>query len=398
MVPLFFAGTGPLLYIILWIVIPKANSTAEKLQMRGEEVNIGNIERRIREETDRIRVRAGEFGNNTRREFQKANIGNRFGSFINEFVHAVLRFVNSLVKFMGRSLGLFFLLFGGFFLFIFLSSVLSSGTLFSFNDVEGISTFSLSGFLSVFFVSTTQQELFLLGIALIIAAPIIGILLLGIRLVGYPRVKLGWAAPINGMIFLAGLILCIVTGSLLITDFTAKANRFDPVEINAISNDTLQLSIQPNSESNIKQAAEIDHWKFYFNDGDQHVTGRVKLNIAKSESGQFEISVMRSARGEDKKQALSIAEGVRYFIRQEGSSIYLNPYFSLPKDAKWRRQKVEFTILIPEGKYLRFSPGLENILNDIPNVQNMDDEEMINETWIMGEEGLSCITCAVDDF
>lgn len=396
-VALFFAGTGPLLYIILWIVIPKANSTAEKLQMRGEEVNIGNIERRIREEADRIRARAGEFGSNTRREFQNANIGNRFGGFINEFVHSVLRFVNSLVKFMGRSLGLFFILLGGVLLFFFLSSALSSGTLFSFDDVEGISTFSLNGFLSVFFVSATQQDLFMLGISLIIAAPIIGILLIGIRLVGYPRIKLGWAAPINGMVFLAGLILCIVTGSLLITDFAAKAKRIDPIEVSALPSDTLQISIQPNSELNIKQAAHIDHWKFYFNDGDQHVTGRVRLNISKSPTNQFELSVMRSARGEDKKHALSIAEGVRYFIRQEGSSVFLNPYFSLPKDAKWRRQRVEFTVLVPEGKYIRFSPGIEDVLNDVPNVQNMDDDEMIGETWIMGQEGLSCITCPVDD-
>jgi phage shock protein PspC (stress-responsive transcriptional regulator) len=42
-IALFLAGSGPLLYIILWIVIPKANTTAEKLQMRGEKVNIENI-------------------------------------------------------------------------------------------------------------------------------------------------------------------------------------------------------------------------------------------------------------------------------------------------------------------------------------------------------------------
>lgn len=392
-IALFFAGTGPLLYIILWIVIPKANSTAEKLQMRGEEVNIENIERRIREEADRIRLRAGKFGENAKREFQSANIGNRFGSFINEFVHAVLRFVNSLVRIMGRSLGVFFLLIGGILLFFYLTSVMSSGTFFSFDDIEGISSFSLNGFLSVFFVSAMQQDLFILGLALVIASPIIGILLLGIRLVGYPKIKLGWVVPVNGMVFLTGLVLCIVTSSLLITDFTAKASRIDPLELTPLTADTLQLSIQPNSELNIKQAAQIDHWKFYFNDGDHHVTGLARLNIAKAENNQFAIDVQRSARGEDKKQALSSAEGVRYFMRQDGESVYLNPYFSLPKDSKWRRQKVEFTVLIPEGKYIRFSPGMEDMLNDIPNLQNMDDDEMPGKTWMMSSDGLTCTSC-----
>lgn len=41
----FFAGTGLILYLILWLIIPAARTTAEKLEMRGERVNISNIEK-----------------------------------------------------------------------------------------------------------------------------------------------------------------------------------------------------------------------------------------------------------------------------------------------------------------------------------------------------------------
>jgi phage shock protein PspC (stress-responsive transcriptional regulator) len=44
---LFFgAGFGVLVYIILWILLPEAKTTAEKLQMEGEDVNIDNIEKK----------------------------------------------------------------------------------------------------------------------------------------------------------------------------------------------------------------------------------------------------------------------------------------------------------------------------------------------------------------
>ncbi|NOY36116.1 MAG: PspC domain-containing protein [Chlorobi bacterium] len=53
---LFFgAGTGLILYIILWIVVPEAKTTAQKLEMRGESVNVSNIGRKVKEEFNHVR-------------------------------------------------------------------------------------------------------------------------------------------------------------------------------------------------------------------------------------------------------------------------------------------------------------------------------------------------------
>ena len=53
---LFFgAGTGLILYIILWIVIPEAKTTAQKLEMRGEPVNVSNIGKKVREEFNNVK-------------------------------------------------------------------------------------------------------------------------------------------------------------------------------------------------------------------------------------------------------------------------------------------------------------------------------------------------------
>lgn len=48
----FFYGTGILLYLVLWIIIPSAKTASEKLDMMGEPVNIETIERKIREGVD----------------------------------------------------------------------------------------------------------------------------------------------------------------------------------------------------------------------------------------------------------------------------------------------------------------------------------------------------------
>jgi len=59
-VSFFFFGTGLLFYIILWIVIPEARTTAEKLEMRGEKVNINNIEKNFKDEMEGLKNRFNE--------------------------------------------------------------------------------------------------------------------------------------------------------------------------------------------------------------------------------------------------------------------------------------------------------------------------------------------------
>jgi phage shock protein PspC (stress-responsive transcriptional regulator) len=48
-------GIGFLIYIILWIVIPEAKTTAQKLEMRGDPVNVSNIENFFKEEFESVK-------------------------------------------------------------------------------------------------------------------------------------------------------------------------------------------------------------------------------------------------------------------------------------------------------------------------------------------------------
>ncbi len=65
------SGISPLVYLILWIIMPPARTASERLEMRGEPVNISNIEKIIREEFNGIRDRVDDFANKTRKKFSK---------------------------------------------------------------------------------------------------------------------------------------------------------------------------------------------------------------------------------------------------------------------------------------------------------------------------------------
>ncbi|MCB2197659.1 MAG: PspC domain-containing protein [Bacteroidetes bacterium] len=51
----FGMGSGLIIYIILWIAIPEASTTAQKLEMRGEAITIENIKKAVREEFENVR-------------------------------------------------------------------------------------------------------------------------------------------------------------------------------------------------------------------------------------------------------------------------------------------------------------------------------------------------------
>ena len=51
---IFVYGSSIIIYPILWIIIPKAKTVSDILEMKGEPVNISNIEKQVRENFDQI--------------------------------------------------------------------------------------------------------------------------------------------------------------------------------------------------------------------------------------------------------------------------------------------------------------------------------------------------------
>ncbi len=48
-------GLGILIYLILYIVLPEAKTTAQKIEMKGDPVNIHNIKESVKKEFDTVR-------------------------------------------------------------------------------------------------------------------------------------------------------------------------------------------------------------------------------------------------------------------------------------------------------------------------------------------------------
>lgn len=107
---LFSWGGFIIIYLILWIILSEAKTTAEKLMMRGEPINISNLEKKIKEGIDEVaqRVKDTDYEETGEKIRSKTNVffnkiadvfKNLFG-FLRQFLGLILVFTSSLGLFI----------------------------------------------------------------------------------------------------------------------------------------------------------------------------------------------------------------------------------------------------------------------------------------------------------
>lgn len=147
---LLFGGAGFVIYVILWIVMPEAKTTSEKMEMRGQPLTLRRIEETIRENIPaaRERIKPGAFTRAVRFPFTLLRQCLRF---IGTMLAAVVPVIGRMVGFFiaaGSGIALFFL--------VFVTIMLTSGAWEQYMDVPlrsiaGNSTYYLlllSGFVT----------------------------------------------------------------------------------------------------------------------------------------------------------------------------------------------------------------------------------------------------------
>ena len=65
------SGISILIYLIMWIVIPPALTTAEKLEMQGDPVNIDNIEKTIKKEMGNLKGKLNDLSEQAKSAFKR---------------------------------------------------------------------------------------------------------------------------------------------------------------------------------------------------------------------------------------------------------------------------------------------------------------------------------------
>jgi phage shock protein PspC (stress-responsive transcriptional regulator) len=370
---LFAIGGGPLMYLILWIAIPSAKTTAEKLEMKGEKVNINNIEKNIKDELNIIENRILDFENKYTKELFGAN------SLFRKIVDFFIRVITGVFKFAGSCFGLFCVLFGGILLFL-ISSFAFSEAEFLFQSYPMIELILND---SLYIVDTLGTWL-----SLFIGIPIIAIILFGLRLLNNTKIHMNYKVGIF-VLWIISLFFLIDSAKDISVEFQEEAKNII-IENIVTERDTLYLSM--NDVDRVFDDV-FDAKGFKVTPFEDNLIGiGMQLDIVKSKNDNLNIIKEVTARGKNKVHAKEMTEGVDFEFTLEDENLILDDFFTISTQ-KWRMQELGLTLELPVGMVVFLDHSLEDLIYDIKNVNNMWDYDMLGHYWKMEKEGLRCISC-----
>ncbi len=383
---LLFFVIGPfnvLLYFILWIAVPKARTTAQRLEMRGEEATVSNIEKSIKEEVKDVKDSFQRFKNSD--TYEKGKDGaSRLGDLIYNVLKVSLKILVILV-------GVILILAGFFGLLGFLSTILiGHSILASAPWISGWGPeFQISGFFN-HIINPGSLTISIIAIVLLVAIPLMAILFVGTKMIFRYKTNnkiIGLASVGVWLIALFTLIL-VTVGQ--VDNFSKRTSTTVSTKIECQNCKNLVMELGTDKYENYTDLEmNLDRMKMIKVNGDEILLGDARLDIEKSSNDQFAIVLKKKARGKSQDEAQTNTEMIVYNFQQKDSVITFDPYYTLGEGGKWRNQEVDIVVKVPVGKSVYLNKNLARIIYDIENVNNTWDGDMVGKYWVMTEDGLA---------
>ncbi len=438
-IALLIFGSSALIYLILWIIIPKAATTEEKLNMKGEPVTISEIQENIKSEFEDLKARfremKGDAKSHTQREYNDMKrrihrakresayskrqrqmaaaisrtqttresgmgVGSVFGEIIYYFLRALLIFAGIVLLVLAIILTVSLIL------------SITAPDSFLFFTKWGISSVSLPAFSQMFFENPWQQHMALLTMILLIGVPLLMLIFNSIRMIAGFKTKIKVVSITASLLWLTGLILAIFLTINIVGGFSEKSVVKQELALPQ-TRETLVIDVTDNLPD-VRKSRFIDD-DFFENDPGQHehfvfnncffsdyddklvVYGFPKLKIIPSKTGAYKLTITKFSRGTTLMNARRRAESIRFDATMADSVLLINNYFLLAAGDKWRNQSVKLILEVPEGKSVYLPKNLENLVYDRDNLDGSWDFDMLGKKVFMLNGRLTSDVVVVTD-
>ncbi len=370
-----------LLYGLLWILIPEAVSTSEKLDMRGEDINITNIERKVKEGFDDVanKVKSVDYD----------EVGNKVKSSGKTFFDTIGSIIMFFFKILGKFIGIILIITGAAAIIGMFVGMLTVG-LFDVVHFPG-----LDGFVDN--VTTTPIWLLSLLFFFVIGIPFFFLVYLGLKILVTNLKSIGNIAKFSLLgLWLISLVSIIVIGLREAASHAFTGNVTDEKALVLYSAaDTLNFQLVSSEFYDTNDNVRIGNMiMIYDNEGTPILQSEdVRFNIKKSIDSTARVSVRKEANGPSFEEARGTAEKINYEYAQSGNTIRFNNYLTTESKSKFNDQEVRVNVYLPEGQLIKYAPSNRRswtIRADTDRaVSNLDDY-----IWKMGVDGtLECQDC-----
>jgi len=372
-------GFTAVVYILLWIFIPKAETYSQKLEMKGEKVTISNIEKNVKQEYEEVKSNFKKF----QRSDQYKNITNA----LNEMFQVLGRILLIIFKILVILIGIGLILAGIAAIFSVLGITFVE---FPFPDLFDMDDIPFYLLLKSMF-TPTALTLVIISLLLLFTIPIFFIIYAGVKLV--TNFKANDKAIILTAVILWIVALLYLPGNIMwqFRNFGIRSyhKQEQLLEIPGTGNLMLHIDQSKAPEYYINNHTfghKENFIKGIDRDGDIYLIP--SIDIQKSNDQHYRISVKKSSRGKSFENASEYVGKINYSWTMEDSTLALASHFIVPNQKQYRLQEVEVLIKIPEGKKIMIHEDAEHYLEYIDNDEHLGKSEMGGKTWIMAEDEL----------
>ena len=360
-------GTWLLIYLILWIVVPKAVTASEKLEMKGEKVDLESIKNKVQDEMQGVKR---NFTDNASK--WKQGISDKASEFGQEARETASRFAGEAgpaVKRSGNSFGRFIVGLFKFILFSFLGLIaiaMIAGLIGLFAGANMLMP------LKDFAVNSSQIQAYAWGtLILFIAVPVVALVQWLVRRIAGSKTKSPYIALTFGILWALGWVSAVMLVATVSKEFKRAGQVKTEIGIAQPSVGKLKVEFKD---------AEGNYYPLDMNWGDNDDEERtssdlmlsanedsllvknIRIKLEKSRDDSFHVTLIKRARSSSPRNAETIAEQIAYSIDQADSVLTLPIAFPITTGTKFRNQQVIVQIEVPVGKEI-YIDGKANNLN-----------------------------------
>ncbi len=361
-VALLFFGSGLLLYIILWVSMPEANTLTEKMAMQGEPVTLSNIEANVKKNIQ------GD-GNATENTLTKivlfpfraiavviAALTKALGPLAVFLVEAVRIFAGVIIMVVAVS-----------FLIGFVTLLAARLGLGSFQATDRY----IHVFPNQFWFVDAPVWTWLAG-GLAFGIPVLFFAILGVGLLAKRNVVKPTVAWTLFSLWIVGII-----GSVLSIPVVAS-----------------QYQKESSYEKTVGFSAGDRGLRLALNDIDEDRQQRPRLELEGYNGSDLKLVQTFTARGSTREEAQKNAQMIDYQATLSDTTLAFDSNFEYKENARFRNQSLSMKLYIPYGKQFSVDADVRDILENTLERNGYDDYSLDDNLFAFNQqEGLVCVTC-----
>ncbi|MDQ8004709.1 MAG: PspC domain-containing protein [Pedobacter sp.] len=381
----FLAGTSILVYLILWVAIPRASSRSERMEMKGEATNLYGYNKSFEEELAAFKANMKSANDTLGPAVKKS------GNFIAEALKMFGRLIRSIFRFFGKTMAICFIVFG---FGMMIALIVCLGMLVGFWDDSTYQNFPLN------VINTSFRDGLIFHAFLTFFIPILALVLFALKVVNN-RIEISkyvWFGLL--IVWLVGAGTSGYYTAKIMGEFKEEAELVQQTELKQYQTyvidvdksmvfnrqDSIKYHLQ---EMNIGNRVIVDN----YNEGPFGNPRNVSFEIEKSHDGKASISATYESQGKNFQTALKNAQNIEYNFVQKDSSLVFSPSIKFKENGAWRGQRVHLALRIPVGSRVLINENCHRYWSFYQYYNCREDRRFEDGPYresIMTEEGLKC--------